>query len=51
MEAMCAALKSLDAEFKDIQLPELEGCGINEDDEMTPLEEGGETGAKDQKSS
>jgi serine O-acetyltransferase len=30
MESMCESIKRLDAEFNDIQLPELEGCGINE---------------------
>ncbi|NOX77235.1 MAG: serine O-acetyltransferase [Gammaproteobacteria bacterium] len=30
MEVMCAAIKSLDAEFNDIQLPELDECSIDE---------------------
>ena len=30
MESMCESIKRLDAGFNDIQLPELEGCGIDD---------------------
>jgi hypothetical protein len=35
MEAMCQSIKRLDAEFKDIQLPEIEDCEIK-DEEGSP---------------
>ncbi|MDH5326232.1 MAG: serine O-acetyltransferase [Gammaproteobacteria bacterium] len=51
IEAMCAALKAMDAEFKDVELPELESCEIGmqdahpksaADDKLTnPSEKGG----------
>ena len=36
---MCAALKSIDTEFKDVKLPDLEPCDIGGLGEDTHLEE------------
>jgi serine O-acetyltransferase len=41
MEAMCGALKSLNAEFKDIELPELGECSLDPVDEP-PLDDNAE---------
>jgi len=40
MDAMCQSVKRLDAEFSDIQIPELEDCGIDAGDKAGSSDDG-----------
>jgi serine O-acetyltransferase len=42
MTAMCESIKRLDAEFNDVQLPNLGDCGIDSSDEPSNLDEAGD---------
>jgi serine O-acetyltransferase len=35
MESMCESIKRLDAEFSDVQLPDLENCSLNPSDQLS----------------
>jgi serine O-acetyltransferase len=43
MDAMCQSIRRLDAEFSDIQVPELENCGIDSGDDSASTVESNST--------